>query len=219
MADELAAVLPLPLAVAENAFAPLAGEPALVWIARAMPSAAVVATAAALADRVRETLAAQGLSAIDVVAVQESGSRAQCLAAGLQRFHDSARRVLIHDVRRPLAPESLRDRVVAALLAGSTIVMPTLAVTDSVKSVDANGFVTGTLDRSTLQTVQYPRGFAIDELSRLLAGRISEDFDELDEVLRSGMPVTLVDGDSNGVAIELPRDTDYVEAIIASRPD
>jgi 2-C-methyl-D-erythritol 4-phosphate cytidylyltransferase len=219
MADELAAVLPLPLAVAENAFAPLVGESALVWIARAMPSAAVVATAAALADRVRETLAAQGLSAIDVVAVQESGSRAQCLAAGLQRFHDSARRVLIHDVRRPLAPESLRDRVVAALLAGSTIVMPTLAVTDSVKSVDANGFVTGTLDRSTLQTVQYPRGFAIDELSRLLARRISEDFDELDEVLRSGMPVTLVDGDSNGVAIELPRDTDYVEAIIASRPD
>jgi len=219
MADELAAVLPLPLAVAENAFAPLVGESALVWIARAMPSAAVVATAAALADRVRETLAAQGLSAIHVVAVQESGSRAQCLAAGLQRFHDSARRVLIHDVRRPLAPESLRDRVVAALLAGSTIVMPTLAVTDSVKSVDANGFVTGTLDRSTLQTVQYPRGFAIDELSRLLARRISEDFDELDEVLRSGMPVTLVDGDSNGVAIELPRDTDYVEAIIASRPD
>ena len=219
MADELAAVLPLPLAVAENAFAPLVGESALVWIARAMPSAAVVATTAALADRVRETLAAQGLSAIDVVAVQESGSRAQCLAAGLQRFHDSARRVLIHDVRRPLAPESLRDRVVAALLAGSTIVMPTLAVTDSVKSVDANGFVTGTLDRSTLQTVQYPRGFAIDELSRLLARRISEDFDELDEVLRSGMPVTLVDGDSNGVAIELPRDTDYVEAIIASRPD
>jgi len=219
MADELAAVLPLPLAVAENAFAPLVGESALVWIARAMPSAAVVATAAALADRVRETLAAQGLSAIDVVAVQESGSRAQCLAAGLQRFHHSARHVLIHDVRRPLAPESLRDRVVAALLAGSTIVMPTLAVTDSVKSVDANGFVTGTLDRSTLQTVQYPRGFAIDELSRLLARRISEDFDELDEVLRSGMPVTLVDGDSNGVAIELPRDTDYVEAIIASRPD
>jgi 2-C-methyl-D-erythritol 4-phosphate cytidylyltransferase len=207
------------LAVAENAFAPLVGESALVWIARAMPSAAVVATAAALADRVRETLAAQGLSAIDVVAVQESGSRAQCLAAGLQRFHHSARHVLIHDVRRPLAPESLRDRVVAALLAGSTIVMPTLAVTDSVKSVDANGFVTGTLDRSTLQTVQYPRGFAIDELSRLLARRISEDFDELDEVLRSGMPVTLVDGDSNGVAIELPRDTDYVEAIIASRPD
>jgi 2-C-methyl-D-erythritol 4-phosphate cytidylyltransferase len=219
MADELAAVLPLPLAVAENAFAPLVGESALVWIARAMPSAAVVATTAALADRVRETLAAQGLSAIDVVAVQESGSRAQCLAAGLQRFHHSARHVLIHDVRRPLAPESLRDRVVAALLAGSTIVMPTLAVTDSVKSVDANGFVTGTLDRSTLQTVQYPRGFAIDELSRLLARRISEDFDELDEVLRSGMPVTLVDGDSNGVAIELPRDTDYVEAIIASRPD
>ncbi|MBP1821786.1 2-C-methyl-D-erythritol 4-phosphate cytidylyltransferase [Mycobacterium sp. OAE908] len=219
MAEEPAAVLPLPSALADNAYAPLAGEPALVWLARAMPSAAVVATTAALADRVRETLAAHGLSAIDVVAVEEPDSRAQCLAAGLQRFRDSARHVLIHDVRRPLAPESLRDRVVAGLLAGSTIVMPALAVTDSVKSVDANGFVTGTLDRSTLQTVQYPRGFAVDELSRLLAGRISEDFDELDEVLHAGMPITLVEGDANGFAIELPRDTDYVEAIIASRTD
>jgi 2-C-methyl-D-erythritol 4-phosphate cytidylyltransferase len=216
-AGQLAAVLPLPPALADNAFVPLAGETPLVRIARGMPGAAMVATSAALADRVRETLVAHGLSAIGIAAVEEPDSRAQCLAAGLERIHDSARHVLIHDIRRPLSPESLRDRVIDALLDGSPIVMPMLAVTDSVKSVDANGFVTGTLDRSTLQTVQYPRGFAVDVLVRLLAGRTSEDFDELREALRAGMPIAQVDGDADAFAMELPRDTDYVEAIIASR--
>jgi 2-C-methyl-D-erythritol 4-phosphate cytidylyltransferase len=217
MSDGLAAILPLPTALADSAFASLAGETLLVRLARGMSGAAVVAVAAPLADRVREALAAQGLSAVGVVMAEEPGLRAQCLAAGLQHFHEPPRHVLIHDVRRPLAPESLRDRVIDALLAGRPIVMPTLAVTDSVKAVDANGSVTDTLDRSTLRTVQYPRGFTVDELSRLLAGRISEDFDELDEALRSGTPITMVDGDADAFVVELPRDAAYVEAIMASR--
>lgn len=219
MSDGLAAILPLPTALADSAFASLAGEALLVRVARGMPGGAVVAVVAPLADRVREALAAQGLSAIGVVMVEEPGWRAQCLATGLQHFRDSPRHVLIHDIRRPLASESLRDRVIDALLEGSAIVMPTLAVTDSVKAVDENGSVTDTLDRSTLQAVQYPRGFTVDELSRLLAGRISEDFDELDEALRSGTPITMVDGDADAFVVELPRDTAYVEAIIASQQD
>ena len=217
MVDELAAILPLPATLADNAFALLAGKAPLVRVAGTLVGAAVVAAAAPLVDRVSETLAAQGLSEVGVAPVQEPGSWAQCLSAGLQHCHRSARHVLIHDVRRPLAPESLRDRVIAALLAGSPVVMPVLAVTDSVKAVDANGAVTGTLDRSTLRTVQYPRGFAIDELNRLLDGHTSDNFDELDAALRTGTQITLVDGDADAFVVELPRDTDYVEAIIASR--
>ena len=115
------------------------------------------------------------------------------------------------------SPASLRDRVIAALRAGSPVVMPVLAVTDSVKAVDGRGSVTGTLDRSTLRAVQYPRGFTVDQLSRLLAGRTSDDFDELDESLRAGTPITLVDGDADAFVVELPRDTAFVEAIIACR--
>jgi 2-C-methyl-D-erythritol 4-phosphate cytidylyltransferase len=217
MVDELAAIVPLPATLADNAFVLLAGKAPLVRVAGTLVGAAVVAAAAPLVDRVSETLAAQGLSEVGVASVQGPGSWAQCLAAGLQHFHGSTRHVLIHDVRRPLAPESLRDRVIAALLAGSPVVMPVLAMTDSVKAVDANGAVTGTLDRSTLRTVQYPRGFAIDELNRLLDGRTSDDFDELDAALRTGAQITLVDGDADAFVVELPRDTDYVEAIIASR--
>ena len=191
--------------------------PPLARVVRTTRGAAVVAVAAPLLGAVRESLAAHGLSAVGVAVAEDPGSRAKCLAAGLHYLKDQPRHVLIHDVRRPLAPARVRDRVIAGLQAESPVVMPVLAVTDSVKAVDAHGSVTGTLDRSTLRVVQYPRGFAAEHLPRLLAGRTSDEFDELDESLRTGTPITLVDGDSDAFAVELPRDAAFVEAIITCR--
>jgi len=218
MAGELAAILPLYATSADAAFVPLAGETPLVRVARTMRGAAVVAAVETLADRAREALAGQGLSSIDVVTVTGPDSRAGCIAAALQAFADPPRQVLIHDIRRPLAPTSLSDRVIEALRAGASVAMPMLPVTDSVKTVDAQGTVTGTLDRSPLRMVQYPRGFTVDQLTRLLGQRSTDDFDELVEALRTNTPVRFVDGDADAFVVELPRDTDYVEAVIASRP-
>jgi 2-C-methyl-D-erythritol 4-phosphate cytidylyltransferase len=220
MATDVAAILPLPETFADNAdavFAPMAGQPPLVRVARTMLGGAVIAAAEPLVGAVRETLAAHGLSAVGVAVAEGPGSRAQCLAAGLQYLKDQPCHVLVHDVRRPLAPPSLRDRVIRALESGSPVVMPVLAVTDSVKAVDESGSVTATLDRSTLQAVQYPRGLAVDHLARLLAERASDEFDELDESLRAAMPITFVDGDPDAFVVELPRDAAFVEAIIRCR--
>ena len=220
MAAPLAAIVPLPATFADNAaaaFAPLAGQAPLARVAATMLGASVVAVAESLADAVRESLAAHGRSDVGVAVAEAPGSRAQCLTAGLRYLKDQPRHVLIHDLRRPLAPVGLRDRVIAALHAGSPVVLPVLAVTDSVKAVDARGAVTGTLDRSTLRTVQYPRGFAAEQLARLLAGRTSDEFDELDESLRAGARITFVDGDADAFVVELPRDAAFVEAIIACR--
>jgi 2-C-methyl-D-erythritol 4-phosphate cytidylyltransferase len=220
MPTDLAAILPLPDRFADDAdaiFAPLAGEAPLVRVARTMLGAAVIAAAQPLADAVREALDAHGLSAIGVTAAEDPGSRWQCLKAGLQYLTNQPRHVLVHDVRRPLAPASLRDRVIGALQSGSPVVMPVLAVTDSVKAVDAGGSVTGTLDRSTLRAVQSPRGFAADHLARLLTECTTDEFDDLDQALRMSAPITFVDGDSDAFTIELPRDTAFVEAIIACR--
>jgi 2-C-methyl-D-erythritol 4-phosphate cytidylyltransferase len=220
MSVDLAEIVPLPSMFVDNAaavFAPLAGEAPLARVVRTMRGAGVVAVAEPLVAAVLEILAAQPFSAVDVAVAEDPGTRAQCLAAGLHHLKDRSRHVVIHDIRRPLAPAVLRDRVIAGLLAGSRVVMPALAVTDSVKAVDASGSVTETLDRSTLRAVQYPRGFTTDQLSHLLAGHTSEDFDELDESLRSGTAITLVDGDSDAFVVELPRDAVFVEAIIACR--
>ena len=220
MPADLAAILPVSDTFADNAdavFAPLAGEAPLVRVSRTMLGSAVIAVAEPLVGEVRETLAAQGLSAVGVTVADGSGSRAQCLAAGLRYLKDQPRHVLVHDVRRPLAPTSLRDRVIDALQSGSPVVMPVLAVTDSVKAVDASGSVTATLDRSTLHAVQYPRGFAADHLARLLADCTTDEFDELDTLLRTATPIAFIDGDSDAFVVELPRDAAFVEAIITCR--
>jgi 2-C-methyl-D-erythritol 4-phosphate cytidylyltransferase len=221
-AVEISAIVPLSTAVSGHraAFASLAGEPPLVRILRTLLAvvaepAAVVATAEPQVADVRECLAAHGL-AIDVAVATDT--RAHCLTAGLEYLESkaiSARSVLIHDIRRPLASAGLCDRVTAELRRGSAVVMPTLPLTDSVKAVDARGSVIATLDRSVLQAVQYPRGFATDQLARLLDQRMSDEFDELEEVIRDGMPITVVDGDSDAFVAELPRDAAFVEAIIA----
>jgi 2-C-methyl-D-erythritol 4-phosphate cytidylyltransferase len=221
MAVDLAAIVSLPVMFVDNAaaaFGPLAGEAPLARVVRTMRGAVVVAVAEPLVGAVRESLAAHGLSAVGVAVAEAPGLRTQCLVAGLRYFTDQPRHVLIHDIRRPLAPAGLLDRVIAGLQAGNPVVMPVLAVTDSVKAVDARGSVTGTLDRSMLRAVQYPRGFTAGQLAQLLAGRTSDDFDELGESLRTGTPITLVDGDSDAFAVELPRDAAFVEAIIACRP-
>jgi len=220
------AILPLPNAIAGNrlaGFTPLAGEVLFVRILRTMfgavpEHAVVVAAAEPLVDDVRECVAAHGLS-VGVAAAQ--GARVQCLKAGLEYLeHESISppHVLIHDIRRPLASAGMCERVIAELRNGSDVVMPMLAMTDSVKAVDADGSVTRTLDRSALRSVQFPRGFATDQLARLLAQSTSDEFDEVEETVRAGVPIAVVDGEADAFVADLPRDTAFVEAIIACRP-
>ncbi|MGY4649517.1 IspD/TarI family cytidylyltransferase [Mycobacterium sp. URHB0021] len=224
---EVGAIVPLPSAFIGNkaaAFGPVAGQAPLARVLRTMisglsgPGDAVVAAAGALIDDVRQCLGAHDLSAVGLAVSGDHADRAGCVTSALEYLagdNVSARWVLLHDLRRPLASPDLSHRVTAALRAGSDVVMPALPVTDSVKAVDARGSVTGTVDRSALRFVQYPRGFAVDQLTALLAARAGESFDEFDEAVRAGVPITLVDGDPSAIFAELPRDTAFLEAIIA----
>jgi 2-C-methyl-D-erythritol 4-phosphate cytidylyltransferase len=225
---DISAIMPLPTPVADNdmaVFAPLAAEAVLIRVARVMLDAvadaghAVVAAADSLVDRVRADLASAGLSSVVVISAG-AGSRAECVAAALQHLERGTvpSHVLLHDISRPLVSAVVQHRVIAALGDGHAVVMPAVAVTDSVKAVDAAGSVTATIDRSSLRTMQYPRGFAADQLSVLLAQRRSDEFDEVQEALRAGLSITVVDGDYDGFSADLPRDIQLVEALIASRP-
>nr|WP_234712873.1 2-C-methyl-D-erythritol 4-phosphate cytidylyltransferase [Mycolicibacterium komanii]CRL73243.1 4-diphosphocytidyl-2-methyl-D-erythritol synthase [Mycolicibacterium komanii] len=219
----LAAVVTLP--AAEHAAAslqPVAGRSPLARVvddcleAVADPTAVVVAVAEHLTDDVRASLVRDGLG---VEVVVGSASRAQCLTAAFERVVAepvSASHVLVYDIRQPLTPSDLVRRVVEGLTQGAPAVLPVLPVTDSVKVVDEHGVVTASLDRSTLQTVQYPRGFAADHLGRLLEDSVGE-FDEAVEAIRSAVPIATVDGDAAAIAVDLPHDGPFLEAVIAAR--
>jgi 2-C-methyl-D-erythritol 4-phosphate cytidylyltransferase len=229
---ELSGVVPLPISVVNNraaAFLPLAGAPALARIARVLvdavaePGRVIIAAAEPLVGDVRAALASQDLASVNVVSVSGPASRPDCLRAALEylrRASFSTSHVLVHDISRPLPSPDLAERVVAGMRSGGTVVMPILAVTDSIKAVDVHGSITSTVDRSALRAVQYPRGFAIGILNDFLAQDTPADFDEMAMAVGAAAPVVHVEGDPDAFRAELPRDAEFVEAIIASRwPD
>ncbi len=222
----VSAIVPLAISDTDAAFVMLAGQAVVLRVVRALLDVVsplgqvIVAAAEPLAHDVRETLTDNGLSVAHVAVATRRGTRADCVAAGLEYVASQrtcTQHVLLYDIRQPLAVRDVCNRVLAALRGGSPVVMPAVPVTDSVKVVDERGSVASTLDRSTLQIVQYPRGFAADVLARLLARRASDEFDELDEAVRAEVSITTVEGDGEAFSVELPRDAQFVEAVIESR--
>ena len=123
--------------------------------------------------------------------------------------------VLIHDAARPFASAALVSRAIAAA-EQSGAAIPALAVTDTVKTVDAQGLVDKTLDRSTLRLVQTPQAFKFDSLFAAhkraqAAGR--EDFTD-DAALAewAGMKVSVFAGEAGNIKITNPEDFVRAEA-------
>lgn len=217
----MTAILPVPTTLVsrrEAVFSPVAGQSSLARIVRSLAPVAdvIVAAAAPLLDEVKKSLAQQGLSATRVCVADDPGARRDCISAAL-RVPGVADQVLLHDIAWPLVSPATLDRVVAALRAGSVAALPVCPVTDSIKAVNSNGAVTATVERTPLRTVQCPRGFDAAVLTRLITH--GPGIDELDAVLTSGVSVTSVDGDTDTMAVELPRDASYLAAVIECRSD
>ena len=215
------AVLPVPIGFAgrrEAVFASVAGVSPLVRVVRVLEQRCdvVVASAAPLAAAVREALAGQNFSRVPVVVSVPSGERVQCVAAGLRGLAEGGE-VLVHDIGWPIVGAGTLGRVIASLRDGAVAVMPASPVTDSVKAVGIGGVLAATLDRSQLRTVQYPRGFAVDVLANLVKRSGSGTFDELEAALSTGTPLTFIEGDDDALSVDLPRDADYLAALILGR--
>ncbi|GAY08735.1 2-C-methyl-D-erythritol 4-phosphate cytidylyltransferase [Pseudonocardia sp. N23] len=125
--------------------------------------------------------------------------------------------VLVHDAARPLTPPALVAAVVAAVRAGHRAVIPVLPVADTVKRVDADGDVVGTVDRSVLRAVQTPQGFAPELLLRAhrtaaAAGAAATDDAGLVEAL--GETVHTVPGDPAALKVTTPWDHRLAEFLV-----
>jgi 2-C-methyl-D-erythritol 4-phosphate cytidylyltransferase/2-C-methyl-D-erythritol 2,4-cyclodiphosphate synthase len=124
--------------------------------------------------------------------------------------------VLVHDAARPFASAALVARAIdAAQKTGAAV--PALPVTDTVKSVDRQGFVEATLDRKKLRTVQTPQAFAFAallEAHRKAAALGREDFtDDASLAEWAGMKVAVFDGEPGNIKITSADDFARVEAM------
>jgi 2-C-methyl-D-erythritol 4-phosphate cytidylyltransferase / 2-C-methyl-D-erythritol 2,4-cyclodiphosphate synthase len=159
-------------------------------------------------DGAQFAAATRGLAMLD--AVRGGASRQASVRAGLEALEKQRPGiVLIHDAARPFASPALVARTIAAALQSGAAV-PALPVADTVKSVDAQGRVTATLDRASMRAVQTPQAFAFDRIlvaHRRAAATGRDEFPD-DAALAewAGMTVTTVEGEQSNAKLTTTED-------------
>ncbi len=152
-------------------------------------------------------------------------TRRESTLAGLEAWAGSAAfdpnaRVIIHDGARPFASHGLIDRLLRGLEQAPGAI-PTLPVTDTLKTVDDAALTNGP-DRSMLVTVQTPQAFhgqTIIEAHRAVH-MAQPDFLFTDDASIAEWVehrCVAVEGDIDNIKITTPEDWERAEAILQNR--
>lgn len=195
-------------------YQPLSGEPVLRRTLRlfaAHPAVTAVLAVIHSDDSGLFADSARGLPKI-LAPVFGGATRQASVRAGLEalaREGNAPDIVLVHDAARPYASAALLTRAVAAVREAAGAI-PVLPVTDTVKTVDAAGRVTGTLDRSLLRTVQTPQAFRFEHLRAAHAAAAAAGVETLTDdaaVMEwAGHPVATFEGEATNVKLTTPED-------------
>ena len=150
-----------------------------------------------------------------VTVVAGGATRQRSVGEGLAVVDPQVEVVLVHDAARALAPASLFDAVVEAVLERGYGVVPGLPVSDTVKRVGEHGEVHETVDRSALSAVQTPQGFPREQLLTAYALAESDETDDAGLVAAAGFRVDVVPGDAHAFKVTTPWDLRRAEELLA----
>ncbi len=210
------------LAAPDKVLLPLAGQPMLAWSLAAIEATPQIGTVVVVAGE--HTIAAvealvQARGFHKVAAIVPGGERRQdSVAAGLAALPARTEVVLIHDGARPLADEDLFRRCAEAAAATGAVIAA-MPVADTLKRVtDADGVISGTVDRSGLWAAQTPQAFRLDVLRQAFATNAGADV--TDEALlceAAGIPVRVVPSSSANLKVTHPEDVAVADALLRAR--
>lgn len=154
-----------------------------------------------------ERWAALGLHADHIVT--GGATRDASVRAGLKALAaDPPAFVLIHDAARPLVSAAIITDVIAALdhHAGAA---PAIAVTDALWT-GADGFVSGTQDRSGLFRAQTPQGFHYTAIVQAHDRRTQPAADDVAVARDAGLDVAIVAGEEQN--LKITKNSDFSRA-------
>lgn len=132
-------------------------------------------------------------------------SRSASISNAMEAVSPDINLVLVHDAARALASSDLARRVLDALAAGEVAVIPALPVTDTIKSINRESYVSMTPDRTFLRAVQTPQGFTRAVLMRAHA-RGEEATDDAALVESLGEKVKVIEGEARAMKITTVQD-------------
>ena len=156
----------------------------------------------------------RGTEGLKNFAVTVGGSERQySIANGLKLLPDDAEIILVHDAARPLiSTRTICDVIDAAKIFGGAIAA--VPSKDTIKIVDAEGFVKHTPPRSELVAVQTPQGFRREILLQAYDKAAEENFlgtDDSSLVERLGTKIKIVTSDYRNIKVTTPEDLTIAE--------
>jgi 2-C-methyl-D-erythritol 4-phosphate cytidylyltransferase len=124
--------------------------------------------------------------------------------------------VIIQDGARPmLNSQMVKDGLEAAAESGAAIAA--VAVKDTIKQSDADGFVLATPPRETLYAAQTPQIFRADILEKAYQQEVIETTDDAALVEKLGVKIKLYAGSYDNIKITTPSDITIAEMIWQKR--
>ena len=201
------------------------GPKALVEVAgRPMYEWSVIA--AEDAERIGETVLVvppgelASFEAEGVVVVEGGATRSESVAAGLEAARGEI--LAVHDAARPMVTPELFDAAVSALAGDEDLdgVIVAAPLSDTVKEMDPDGRVAGTLDRSALMAARTPQVFRREALDRAFAtGDLASATDDASLIEESGGTIGVIEMPGPNPKVTWPTDLDVVEALFARSRD
>jgi 2-C-methyl-D-erythritol 4-phosphate cytidylyltransferase/2-C-methyl-D-erythritol 2,4-cyclodiphosphate synthase len=157
----------------------------------------------------------QELVGSEITVVTGGATRTQSVRAGIAALIGKNKYVLVHDAARALASTELAQRVLDTLENGEVAVIPGLELIDTVKSVDASGYVTATPERALLRRVQTPQGFDLEVLQKAhaSAGEATDDGALVEAI---GHKVLIIKGEERALKITTPSDLASAMSLLGS---
>lgn len=104
-----------------------------------------------------------GVDPRQVKIVEGGNERQDSVRHALTVMPENWQKVLIHDGARPFVPQDMLARILEATMPGVGVV-PGVAVSDTIKRVDAAGFIVETPPRDALRAAQTPQCFMASEI-------------------------------------------------------
>jgi len=174
-------------------------------------------------DRIEDTAElchGNGISKLKMV-IGGGATRMESALAGVSACNKDAKLIAIHDGARPLVTKELISRTVYAADKYISAV-PVIPSTDTLKTVDENGVIIDTPDRSRIFRVQTPQIFHADMIKGALTKAAKDQLpitDDCSAMDMMGVKTHVVEGDPDNIKLTTPNDIIVAEAIIINRGD
>lgn len=146
--------------------------------------------------------------------------RQDSVRKGVEAITDCCRWVLIHDGVRPLVTDGLLQRVIKAA-ENFRAVITGLPVKETVKEIDSQGRVLGSIDRRRLWLIQTPQIFRWEDINLAHQQALKHGWEEAADdsflIEKMGIPVKIIEGEEDNIKVTTPQDLEIARFLISKK--